>query len=330
MEKNRKKAFLFAAVAIFFWATIPSAFKLGLQDTSPATFLFWANATSLALFLAIILFTGKSNLLLQQSRRELLFSALLGILSPFGYYLILFEAYSRLPGQVAQPLNMIWPLVLVFLSAVILKQKISARSYAALLISRRWKVIIPGMMLGLAFVGVLRYTTIGQGNYNIRRMREAFTPLDDPSFQVRLENQKRLIPYLKTRPFGGGIGSAGYWGARFSPGTFLANLALDSWYVKLAAETGPIGLVYYLGMMLYILWVGFWTYPRLRDPYLKQLLQALFSAFSAVLVVSYSNQYMGQVPTGIIIYTSMAIFIIARTVSPRSKKTETEGTREPR
>ena len=135
MEKNRKKAFLFAAVAIFFWATIPSAFKLGLQDTSPATFLFWANATSLALFLAIILFTGKSNLLLQQSRRELLFSALLGILSPFGYYLILFEAYSRLPGQVAQPLNMIWPLVLVFLSAVILKQKISARSYAALLIS---------------------------------------------------------------------------------------------------------------------------------------------------------------------------------------------------
>ncbi len=183
--------------------------------------------------------------------------------------------------------------------------------FAALLMSRRWKVILPGMILGLAFVGVLRYTTIGQSNYNIRRMRDAFTPLDDPSFQVRLENQKRLIPYLKTRPFGGGIGSAGYWGARFSPGTFLANLALDSWYVKLAAETGPIGLFYYLAMMLYTLWVGFRVYPRVRDPCLKQVILALFSAFSAVLVVSYSNQYMGQVPTGIIIYTTMAVFIIA-------------------
>jgi drug/metabolite transporter (DMT)-like permease len=135
MEKDQKKAFLFALTAIFFWATIPSAFKLGLRETSPATMLFWANGTSLAAFLGVILFTGKSSLLLQQSAKQLFSSALLGILSPFGYYLILFEAYSRLPGQIAQPLNMIWPLVLVFLSAVMLKQKISAQSYLALLIS---------------------------------------------------------------------------------------------------------------------------------------------------------------------------------------------------
>jgi drug/metabolite transporter (DMT)-like permease len=135
MEKKQKKAFLYASVAVFFWATIPSAFKLGLRQTSPATLLFWANGISLAAFLAVILLTGKSALLLRQSPRQILYSALLGILSPFGYYLILFEAYSRLPGQIAQPLNMIWPLVLVFLSAVMLKQKISTRSYLALLIS---------------------------------------------------------------------------------------------------------------------------------------------------------------------------------------------------
>ncbi len=135
MEKAQKKALLYASVAIFFWATIPSAFKLGLRETTPATLLFWANLTSLAVFLGIILFTGKSPLIFRQSGSDLLHSALLGLLSPFGYYLILFEAYSRLPGQVAQPLNMIWPLVLVFLSAVMLGQKISGRSYLALLIS---------------------------------------------------------------------------------------------------------------------------------------------------------------------------------------------------
>jgi drug/metabolite transporter (DMT)-like permease len=133
--RDQKKAYLYALVAIFFWATIPSAFKLGLRATSPATLLFWANATSLAAFLAVIVITGRTKLLLLQSSGELLHSALLGILSPFGYYLILFEAYSRLPGQIAQPLNMIWPLVLVYLSAVMLGQKISGKSYLALLIS---------------------------------------------------------------------------------------------------------------------------------------------------------------------------------------------------
>ena len=40
-----------------------------------------------------------------------------------------------LPAQVAQPLNMIWPVIIVFLSVPILRQKIAGRSYLALLIS---------------------------------------------------------------------------------------------------------------------------------------------------------------------------------------------------
>ncbi len=132
---SHQRAFVPALLAIFFWATIPTAFKTGLEHASPALFLFWANLTSLTVFLGIILITGKGGLLLRQRRRQLFRSALLGVLSPFAYYLILFEAYSRLPGQVAQPLNMIWPIVLVFLSAVILRQKIPLRSYLALFIS---------------------------------------------------------------------------------------------------------------------------------------------------------------------------------------------------
>jgi drug/metabolite transporter (DMT)-like permease len=49
--------------------------------------------------------------------------------------LILFKAYSLLPAQVAQPLNMIWPIILVFLSILFLKQKIAFKSFVALFIS---------------------------------------------------------------------------------------------------------------------------------------------------------------------------------------------------
>jgi len=69
------------------------------------------------------------------SREDLLHSAILGLINPFLYYLILLKAYQLLPAQVAQPLNMIWPIILVFLSVPILGQKIERKSFIALLIS---------------------------------------------------------------------------------------------------------------------------------------------------------------------------------------------------
>jgi len=55
--------------------------------------------------------------------------------NPLLYYLVLFRAYSLLPAQVAQPLNMIWPITLALLSVPLLKQKIGWVSVAALFIS---------------------------------------------------------------------------------------------------------------------------------------------------------------------------------------------------
>jgi drug/metabolite transporter (DMT)-like permease len=83
----------------------------------------------------VILFQGKIKELFAVSLSGLGKSALLGALNPFGYYLILFQAYSLLPAQVAQPLNMVWPIVLAFLSAPLLGQKITRRNIAAIFIS---------------------------------------------------------------------------------------------------------------------------------------------------------------------------------------------------
>ena len=75
----------------------------------------------------------------------------MGFLNPFLYYIILFKAYSVLPAQVAQPLNMTWPVVLVLISIPILGQKIKFISILALFIS---------------FSGVLLISSQGaNGNY---------------------------------------------------------------------------------------------------------------------------------------------------------------------
>lgn len=134
MDKNRQ-SYLFASLAIFFWSTIPTAFKTGLGELPVIPMLTIAVVTSTVILFIIILTGKKLNLILQNSGREILISAMLGLLNPFFYYIILLKAYQLLPGQVAQPLNMIWPIILVFLSVPILGQKIKSRSFLALFIS---------------------------------------------------------------------------------------------------------------------------------------------------------------------------------------------------
>lgn len=67
----------------------------------------------------------KFSLLLTYPKKTYLQLALLGLLNPFIYYLILFRAYELLPAQEAQPINYTWALTLTYLSVFILKQKIS-------------------------------------------------------------------------------------------------------------------------------------------------------------------------------------------------------------
>jgi len=131
---NQKKAYLYAGLAVFFWSTVASAFKVGLQHINFIQFLFFASWTSLIVLLLVNLLRGRLNQLKSLEKKDLAFSALMGALSPFGYYLVLFKAYEILPAQVAQPLNMVWPIVLVFLSVILLKQKISYKSFIALFI----------------------------------------------------------------------------------------------------------------------------------------------------------------------------------------------------
>jgi len=133
--KLQSKATIYALLSVLLWSTVATAFKLGLQVLSPLYLILTASTVSLLTFFIVILFQGKVRELFSVSLAGLGKSALLGALNPFGYYLILFQAYSLLPAQVAQPLNMVWPITLALLSAPLLKQKIILRNIAAILIS---------------------------------------------------------------------------------------------------------------------------------------------------------------------------------------------------
>lgn len=183
-----------------------------------------------------------------------------------------------------------------------------------LVLVRNFKIIMVVIgCLSVAFY-ILKFTSMGQGVYQINRLRTALNP-NDPSLLVRIENQKKLAVYLKSHIIGGGVGSAGYWGQRFSPDTFLANLALDSWYVRIAAEYGYVGLILYLLLLLLILFQGLRKIIREQDATRKSQLIALFCGLAGILVASYGNQVFGQLPTGIIIYICV-VFLTKKNFLP--------------
>jgi hypothetical protein len=185
-----------------------------------------------------------------------------------------------------------------------------------LVVNRNFKLFLIGLIAGISVLVFFRYTYIGQGYYFIRRMRTAFDP-KNPSLQMRKMNQAKLRPYLATRPFGGGIGNAGAKAQRFTPNTFLANTATDSWYVEIWAEQGIVGLLLHLSLMGFVLIKGSYIILyRVQDPELKGYMVGLISGIFGVMLSSYGNGVFGQMPTGLLMYTSMAFIFM----SPRLDK----------
>lgn len=151
--ERQKQAYAYALLTVLFWSTVASAFKITLRHLEYHHLLLYAAAVSMATLFFICLAQGKIPLVLQSTKGEIFRSALLGLLNPFLYYLILFKAYSLLPAQEAQPLNFTWPIMLVLLSTVVLRQRIGLRSMAAILVSFLGVFVIStrGDLLGFRF-----------------------------------------------------------------------------------------------------------------------------------------------------------------------------------
>ncbi|MBN2460688.1 MAG: DMT family transporter [Candidatus Cloacimonetes bacterium] len=145
-NRHERKSYFFALAAVLLWATSASAFKISLRYINFGELLFLASLSAVITVFMIILLSGRCKLLFQISPAEIRSSMLLGFLNPFLYYLILFRAFSLLPAQLAQPLNFIWPLMIVILSIPLLKRKVKLKDFAA---------------IGISFLGVLIISTRG-------------------------------------------------------------------------------------------------------------------------------------------------------------------------
>lgn len=136
MERN-SRAVLLALGAVLLWSTAASAFRLSLDHGSPWQVVMVASVASTAVFLAVVIARRE-----RVAPKMLPTAALRGLLNPFLYYLVLLQAYSRLPAQVAMVVNYLWPLTLTLLAVPLLGQRLTAGALAGILVSFSGVVIM--------------------------------------------------------------------------------------------------------------------------------------------------------------------------------------------
>ncbi len=133
--QSQKKAYLLALLAILFWSTMSSAFKISLRFVSFELLLFWSAIIGVIVLTLILAFNKNISIKKQFTKQNIKKSLIMGFFNPFLYYLVLLKAYDLLEAQVAGILNYTWPIVLVILSVPFLKQKIPFYSFLAIFIS---------------------------------------------------------------------------------------------------------------------------------------------------------------------------------------------------
>lgn len=256
------RAYLYAGLAIFLWSTVASAFKLSLQWLDPLQLLFYANAVSVVVLFAVLVGQRRLHRLLRYGRGDLLRLAALGVLNPFLYYLVLFQAYDLLPAQQAQPLNYTWAITLALLSIPLLGQRIGFRGFAALIVSYAGVVVIAteGRPFALEFVsltGVLLAlgSTIIWALYWIYNTRDTGDPV--AGLFVGFCFSLPLIT-LATAAFSD-LGTShwqGLLGAAYV-GTFEMGLAFVFWLhaLKLSSTTAKVGNLIFLAPFLSLFFI---------------------------------------------------------------------------
>lgn len=179
-----------------------------------------------------------------------------------------------------------------------------------LLLCRNFKMIlITGLILISAFI-FLKFTTIGNDNRLIRRMRTVFDK-EDASWMIRVNNKERIYKLMQDKPFGAGLGLGGGKAKRFTPHAPLAQIPTDSWFIMAYVETGIVGIILYIAVFIFILLKGAMiTSYNVINRELQGQLYAIIAAIAGILVTCYANEVLNY-PNGIIIYTLIPFLFIA-------------------
>ncbi|MGO2133402.1 MAG: DMT family transporter [Halomonas sp.] len=176
-----RRAMLFGLGAVGLWSTVATAFKIALTYLSPLQLIWIAAIVSWLVIGLLMVRQGKLGDALSSGWKT---AAWAGLMNPVAYYLVLFAAYDRLPGQEAMALNYTWALAMGLLAVPILKQKLTLVDVVSGLIAYAgvWTIATRGQVVNVAFadplgVGLALISTLIWALYWLFNARDRRAPL---------------------------------------------------------------------------------------------------------------------------------------------------------
>lgn len=153
MSQDRQ-AILYGLGAVALWSTVATAFKVALAWMTPLELMWLAVLVSWALMGALVIRQGNIATALCTGWKT---AAWAGLMNPVAYYLVLFAAYDRLPGQEAMALNYTWALAMAFLAVPLLGQRLTRMDIVAGLVAYAgvWVIATRGAVFNVAFADPL-------------------------------------------------------------------------------------------------------------------------------------------------------------------------------
>lgn len=175
-----------------------------------------------------------------------------------------------------------------------------------LVLSKSVKIIVPVSIIFGLFIGMLMFTTIGQGNNQIRRMRSAFNP-EDASANVRDVNKAAIAKYMKDAPWGIGIGIFERDIPAWNKFKIVSEIPPDSEYVFIWVRTGWVGVSWF-AICNFIILLGACSIVlfKIKNRSLMGMGAAWCASFAALHLGGYANQILMQFPNIVIFYGGLS------------------------
>lgn len=190
--------------------------------------------------------------------------------------------------------------------------------FVKVVISRNKKLYLT-IVFGI--LGLIILAKIPTNNYQIQRIQSTFKANEDKSYQIRAANRKMITPWILQHPIGGGLGSTGVWGQRFSPGTFLANFPPDSGIIRVVVELGWIGLIIFLLIYLQAFFKGTNGMWKMKNQIHKDKVESIICCLPAWGLVELGQEVAGVFPMSLLFWVFLAVLF----TTLKYEKIETEA-----
>lgn len=148
---------------ILLWASIPVATKKILVELDNLQTLFYSTILSTLVLGILLIFQKKTKDLKKYNKSQYITMFSLGFIGNYLYYVLLYGAFSKTTASEGFILAYTWPIMVLLLSFVILKDKVTIQKFAGILIS---------------FFGIIIITTKGNiTTFNLTNLQGAILAL---------------------------------------------------------------------------------------------------------------------------------------------------------